>query len=226
MSVPSISRSVIITAGGIGKRMGAEIPKQFLELSGEPILMHTIRKFSNLRDAAEIIVVLPQSQIQTWSDLCLKHNFKIIHTVIEGGKERFHSVKNGLEKATGQLIAVHDAVRPFVAENVIETCFEVAEKKGAAVPVLDLKESLRNIGQNPSIAVPRSDYALVQTPQCFRANLLREAYHNDYQTIFTDDASVVEHAGKLVSLVSGNEENIKITTPMDLKWARFFLANE
>lgn len=226
MSFSSIKHSVIITAGGTGKRMGGAIPKQFLEIDGKPIIMHTIEKFVDFDSDIQVVVVLPSDQKANWNKLCQKHNFSIKHEIVEGGVERFFSVKNGLAIASGELIAVHDAVRPFVSKKVIENCFSSAQQNGAAVPVISLKESIRTINGQTTRAVSRKDFALVQTPQCFQSKLLKAAYQSAYKNEFTDDASVVEYAGGEITVVAGNEENIKITTPMDLKWAKCIMDHE
>lgn len=214
-----VEKSIIITGGGVGKRMGAEVPKQFLLLNNRPILMWTIEKFYTYDPQIEIILVLPENQIAYWNSLCETFNFRLKHTCVSGGKERFDSVKNGLEKATGHLIGVHDAVRPLVSNRVIAETFAAALKYGASIPVVALSESLRQVKENDSFAVKRSDFKLVQTPQCFKSAVLRSAYQKPYQDFYTDDASVVEADGHKIHLVDGNEENIKITSPADLKIA-------
>lgn len=217
------SKSVIITAGGIGKRMGSEIPKQFLVIGDKPIILHTIERFLKYDSSIELILVLPEEYVHIWEEICQKYLFTKEHQVALGGAERFHSIQNGLALATGDLIAVHDAVRPLVDVGVIATCFEVAEKSGAAIPVFSIAESVRKIEHDNSFAVNRDDYKLVQTPQCFQASILQHAYQQHYSHLFTDDASVVEADGVKIKLVDGNRENIKITTPHDLKLAELFL---
>lgn len=219
-------KSIIITAGGIGKRMGASIPKQFLLLAGRPVLMHTIERFLGFDATMQIILVLPPNQFDFWKALCVKHEFEVAIEVVKGGKERFHSVKNGLQVAKGDIIGVHDAVRPLVSKEVIERCFIGAEKYDAVIPVMPVIESIRQVGQVESRAVDRSQFRLVQTPQCFKRNALLKAYQLKFNSNFTDDASVVEATGVTISLVEGNQENIKITSPLDLKLAELFLKNE
>lgn len=206
--------------------MGASIPKQFLELNGRPILMHTMDRFFEYDPAIEMILVLPENQLVLWKDLCLKHHFTKKHHLVTGGEERFHSVQNGLAKITGDLVAVHDAVRPLVTKAVIEACFLAAAEKKAVVPVLPIKESIRKVDGQHSKSVLRSNYVTVQTPQCFSADVLKSSYQKSYEAAFTDDASVVESNGHEIALVDGNEENIKITTPTDLKWAELLLNHE
>jgi 2-C-methyl-D-erythritol 4-phosphate cytidylyltransferase len=214
-----VEKSIIITGGGVGKRMGAEVPKQFLLLNNRPILMWTIEKFFTYDPQIEIILVLPENQIAYWNSLCAHYNFTVNHRCVAGGKERFDSVKNGLEKASGELIGVHDAVRPLVSNQVIVETYAAAAIYGASIPVVSLTESLRQVKENDSFAVKRSDFKLVQTPQCFTSSVLRSAYQKPYQDFYTDDASVVEADGHKIHLVDGNEENIKITSPADLKIA-------
>jgi len=218
-----LKKSVIITAGGIGKRMGTELPKQFLLVKGKPIIFHTIQKFYAVDSEIEIIVVLPESSVPFWEMLCQKYLFTIEHKVVVGGEERFHSIQNGLIETTGDIIAVHDAVRPCVSKDVIRNCFVTAEKFGAAIPVLSISESLRKIVGENSNAVNREDFKIVQTPQCFKIEIIQKAYRQHYSKLFTDDASVVEADGQKINLIDGNRENIKITTPEDLKLAELFL---
>lgn len=214
---------VIIVAGGKGLRMGSDIPKQFLPLNEEPVLMHTIRRFRQYSDALGIILVLPKAQHGYWTGLCDKHNFNITHSIAEGGETRFHSVKNGLALIPDDeegIVGVHDGVRPFPAIDVIGRCYDTAIIKKAVVPVVPVLDTIRHIyNDGGSETVPRSEYCLVQTPQTFNIKLLKEAYRQTYTDIFTDDASVVEHMGQHITLIDGNRENIKITTPSDMKIA-------
>lgn len=216
----SYKRFAIIVAGGKGLRMGADMPKQFLPIGGRPVLMHTIERFSS----CSIVVVLPREQQEYWRRLCLEHAFDLPHRVVCGGHTRFHSVRSGLDSIEGDgLVAVHDGVRPFVATEVIERCFAAAREHEAVVPVVPVVETLRHVSAEGSVTVPRSDYRLVQTPQTFTLDLLRRAYRQDYTDRFTDDASVVEALGHPITLVDGNSENIKITTPSDLRFAQTLL---
>ncbi len=216
----------VITAGGIGKRMGSAIPKQFLEIQGTPLLMETIALFHQYDPAAQLIITLPNDWWDYWKKLCTKHDFQIEHELIAGGKERFDSIKNALEKAKGQLIGIHDGVRPLVSLSTIDSCMESAKEHGAAIPVLPVKESIRQGDFVTSNAVDRSKIYTVQTPQCFQAKLIKDAYQTEFKSSFTDDASVAEAAGNVVKLVEGNEENIKITSPFDLRIAEVFYANK
>lgn len=222
------NKHIVIVAGGSGTRMGFNIPKQFLLLHQKPILMHTIEVFFNYNKDIKIILVLPESQIEYWQLLCCEHNFKILHTIVKGGDTRFQSVKNGLTKIDDLdgLVGVHDGVRPLVSKKTIDTSFEYAAIHGAAIPVVKVNESIRKIEEYNSVMVDRELYRLVQTPQCFQISIIKKAYEQNYKVEFTDDASVVENSGKKIYLVDGNIENIKITTPADLKIAEYFINNQ
>lgn len=215
----------IIVAGGSGARMQSQVPKQFIAIGGKPVLMHTIRRFHEYNPDLKLVVVLPADQIKVWKALCFTHVFEFKHEVVAGGATRFSSVKNGLAAidAPDGIVAVHDGVRPFVAVNIIAQAFKVAAEKGNAVVAVSLKESIRKLFKTKSKAVDRDQYQLIQTPQCFRLPLLRQAYELPEEPAFTDDASVVERLGRKINLVKGNYENIKITTPEDLIWAETFL---
>lgn len=211
------NESVIIVAGGSGKRMCSEIPKQFLLLKGLPILMRTISAFYDYNPRIQLIVVLPEDQIGEWNSLLEKYNFRIGHEVVSGGKERFFSVLNGLGLVkSGNTVAIHDGVRPLVSKETITRCFELAKQKGSAVPVIDVFESIRRVDESGNIAVNRQDFRLVQTPQVFEFQKITTAYKQSFSTIFTDDASVVEASGFAINLCNGNRENIKVTTPIDM----------
>jgi 2-C-methyl-D-erythritol 4-phosphate cytidylyltransferase len=212
-----MKKVVIVVAGGSGKRMKSDIPKQFLCLLGKPILMHTIEKFYSYDPTIEIRLVLPHQLIPVWNELCKKYNFVLQHSIFQGGETRFHSVKNGLSGINKtSLIAVHDAVRPLVSIETINNTFKIAKEKGSAIPVMPLTESIRElIGEN-SVSRKRDEYCSVQTPQVFQSEILLKSYNTEYDVSFTDDASVVEKAGYQIWLAHGNEENIKITTAIDL----------
>lgn len=213
-----MNRTALIVAGGKGLRMGSELPKQFLPIGGRPVLMHTLEAFRRFDMDMQLILVLPKEQQDYWQILCRKYDFIVRHRIADGGETRFHSVKNGLAlvKEPG-LVGVHDGVRPFVSQEVIARCYEVAEAKQAVIPVGDVVETVRHLTVAGSETVDRSEYKLVQTPQVFDAGLLKRAYEQEFTPLFTDDASVVEAMGVPVFLVKGNPENIKITTPFDLK---------
>lgn len=204
--------------------MGSDLPKQFLPIGGKPVLMRTLEAFYRYDAEMRLIVVLPRSQQAYWSELCGKHCFALPHRVADGGESRFHSVRNGLALIrTSGLVGVHDGVRPFVSSEVIARCYEEAAGKRAVIPVIDVVETVRQIEGGRSRTVPRDEYKLVQTPQVFDVDLLKEAYSQPYTSAFTDDASVVEALGVPVYLTAGNRENIKITTPFDLKVAAALL---
>ena len=212
-----MQKYVIIVAGGMGKRMGAEIPKQFLELAGKPVLMHTIDRFYRYDNSIKIVVVIPENQFDQWAILKNKYSFPIPHTVVKGGIHRFFSVKNGLGTIKEDcLVAVHDGVRPLVSSETIKRCFDTAEKYGNCIPVIRPADSLRTVKGEKNMPVNRDLFRLVQTPQVFRINLIKEAYLTEYSPDFTDDATVLERTGQEIRLVEGNRENIKITNPEDL----------
>ena len=209
--------SIIITAGGIGKRMGSSIPKQFIEVAGLPLLMHTINCFYSFNPHCQIIITLPEDWKEFWKELIEKHKFKVPHLIVDGGIERYDSIKNALSKCSESIIGVHDGVRPLVSHKTIERCLQLAQEKGTAIPTLTLKESLRKIEEDKTIAVERKNYLTVQTPQLFKKEILEKAYTIPYHTGITDDASLVEEAGFTIEITEGNEENIKVTTPFDLQ---------
>lgn len=217
----------IIVAGGSGSRMQQEIPKQFIEVAGKPVLMHTIAQFYRYNPDVRLIVVLPEQQQDMWWKLCQKHKFTIFHLVVTGGATRFGSVKSGLAMVQGDaMVAVHDGVRPFTSTEIIKATYKAAAEHGAAIVAVSPKDSIREIIAEGSKAVPRANYKLVQTPQCFTADLLRKAYEQPKSEHFTDDASVVEQLGVKVVLVEGSYRNIKITTSEDLVLAEAFAREE
>jgi len=239
---------IIIVAGGKGLRMGGDTPKQFLPIGGLPVLMRTILRFREALPEVNVILVLPKAQQDYWKELCQQHQFNVGYQLADGGQTRFHSVQNGLalipDDAEG-VVGVHDGVRPFVAVETILRCYEEARNSKAVVPVIPVVETLRKINvenravansqlstlnsqlptpnSHPSYTVPRDEYRLVQTPQCFDIQLLKAANRQPYTDAFTDDASVVEAYGHAITLVEGNRENIKITTPSDLKMAEMLI---
>ncbi len=216
-----MKKYVIVVAGGKGLRMGGEIPKQFIPVKGKPVLMRTLETFYACDPNIELIVVLPVEQRSYWEHLCAEYGFTLSHRIAAGGENRFHSVKNGLALVEEDgVVGVHDGVRPFVSAEVIADCYAQAATLQAVVPVTDVVETVRHLlSEGGSETVSRNDYKLVQTPQVFTVELLKRAYAQDYKPFFTDDASVVEALGQPVHLVSGNRENIKLTTPFDLKVA-------
>ena len=218
-----MDRYAILVAGGKGLRMGSDIPKQFLPLRGRPVLMHTIDVFRRTYPDIHIILVLPREQQDYWRQLCGQHGYDVELCVADGGETRFHSVHNGLslipDDARG-VVGVHDGVRPFVSPETIRRCYEAAEECGAVVPVVPVVETVRQVlADGGSMTVDRNAYRLVQTPQTFDIQLLKKAYGQPFDPFFTDDASVVEAMGHPIKLVEGNNENIKLTNPADLKLA-------
>lgn len=217
-------RTTIIVAGGSGKRLGGPVPKQFQTVIGRPLLMWTIEAFHTADPDMALIVVLPKEHFDIWKALCMGHRFFIKHEVVAGGGQRWHSVKAGLEKVEGNgLVAVHDGVRPLVSSDLIQRCFAAADEKAAAIPVVPVVPSIRETTAEGSRALDRSRLLAVQTPQCFHADLLRQAFEQPYDSSFTDEATLVEKLGVNVTLVEGEERNIKVTTEVDMKVAELFL---
>lgn len=207
--------------------MGSDIPKQFLPIGGKPVLMRTLERFREYAEDLQIILVLPKAQQDYWHELCQKYDFKIKYWLADGGETRFHSVQNGLAKIPDDaegVVGVHDGVRPFPSIDVIRNCYETARTAKAVIPVIPVVETVRHLQGNTSETVPRNDYRLVQTPQTFDIQLLKAANKQPYNDGFTDDASVVEAFGFNTTLVEGNRENIKITTPYDLKIAEVLIG--
>lgn len=211
----------LIVAGGKGLRMGGDIPKQFLPINGKPILMHTIEAFRKALEGIRIVLVLPAEQQDYWQSLCKEHGFRSPELIANGGETRFHSVRNGLALLPDDkdaVVGVHDGVRPFVSKETILRCYKAAAEGKAVVPVVPVVETIRQIlPDGKSITRSRDEYRLVQTPQTFPLAMLKEAYRQPFSEAFTDDASVVEALGKEIAMIEGNRENIKITTPSDLK---------
>jgi 2-C-methyl-D-erythritol 4-phosphate cytidylyltransferase len=217
---------IIIVAGGKGLRMGSEIPKQFLPIGGKPVLMRTLERFREYSEDIQIILVLPEAQQDYWHQLCQEYHFDVEYTLANGGQTRFHSVQNGLAKVPDDaigVVGVHDGVRPFPSIEVIRNCYTTAREKKAVIPVIPVVETVRHLEGEQSKTVPRDAYRLVQTPQTFDIQLLKAANRQPYNDGFTDDASVVEAFGYDITLVEGNRENIKITTPYDLKIAEVLI---
>jgi len=239
---------VVIVAGGKGLRMGSDIPKQFLPIGGRPVLMRTLERFREYSPTLQIILVLPKAQQDYWRQLCGQYDFPLplpsplpqqggagggSYLLANGGETRFHSVQNGLalipDDAEG-VVGVHDGVRPFPSIEVIRRCYETARTAKAVIPVIPVVETLRHISPSTllpsSQTVPRGDYRLVQTPQTFDIQLLKAANRQPYNDGFTDDASVVEAYGHPITLVEGNRENIKITTPYDITVAEAIIRHQ
>lgn len=204
--------------------MQSDLPKQFMNLSGRPILMHTIERFSLTIPQCSIVVVLPSDYVHFWEELCAKHTFTVEHRVCTGGENRFESVRNGLQWiGDASLVAIHDGVRPLVSRELIERTIADAQALGAVIPVVTPVDSMREVDDHGNHIVNRTHYRIVQTPQVFRADILRVAYARPYDPIYTDDASVVESAGGKIYLCEGSCNNLKITTPVDLLTAESLL---
>ncbi len=215
----------IIVGGGSGSRMQSDVPKQFMLLNGKPILMHTIESFYYSDFKPEIILVLNVDFITYWEQLCEKYNFLIPHTLIKGGLQRFHSVKNGIKAIKeDSVIAIHDAVRPLASNELICRSFKEAEESGNAIVAIKSKDSVRQQKGNTSLSLNRDEIYLIQTPQTFQFELLNTAYKQEYSNEFTDDASVVERTGITLNLIEGESKNLKITFPEDLSLAEFYLS--
>lgn len=218
-------RGVIIVAGGSGRRMGGSLPKQFMMLGNEPILARSINRIHEALPAAEIVVVLPKDHIELWKNIAAR--FEVAeHKIACGGEERFHSVLNGLQALSEEVeyIGIHDAVRPLVSKRLIIKLMLEAEKNAAVIPVVAPPDSYRKVEGELSHIIDRSTLRIVQTPQVFQASVLRKAYEQEFSPAFTDDASVVEMAGHKITLVEGERENIKITTPVDMTIAEAIIA--
>jgi 2-C-methyl-D-erythritol 4-phosphate cytidylyltransferase len=220
-----MNRFAVIVAGGSGSRMGSDTPKQFLPIGNAPILMHTIKRFFTSNELVNIILVLPEEQMDRWHQLCEKYSFSIPHLIVAGGKNRFQSVRNGLNSigVNDGIVAIHDGVRPFISKRIIEEAYKTAEEKGNAVASVELKDSIRLIDKKGNKTVERENYRIIQTPQAFKIALIREAFQKAKNDQFTDDASVAEAAGYSIQLIEGAYENIKITTPEDLAMAEAIL---
>lgn len=217
--------SAIITAGGLGKRMGSQIPKQFLPINDLPVLMHTINLFHQYDDTMELILTLPTDWLDYWNKLCDQYEFRVDHRIVTGGETRFQSVKNAINHATGDLIAIHDGVCPLVTHETLKRCFESAQILRAAVPAIKPNAALRMKTEEGSVGVNRDEFVCTQTPQVFQRGILIRAYKLPYDASFFDDASVVERMGIPIHVVDGNEENIKITTRKDMTFAENVLRD-
>lgn len=223
-----MKKYAIIVAGGTGSRMATTTPKQFIKLNKKPVLMHTISRFFAFDSTIIILLVLPENQITTWKALCTQYNFDISHTIIKGGIERFFSVQNALQTITDSegIVGIHDGVRPLVSYETIAHAYESAALNDTGIPCVNLNDSIRKLEQEKNTAQNRADFKLIQTPQCFKIALIKKAFEQSFQPLFTDDAAVAEYAGATIHLTLGNVENIKITTPFDLQLAALLLNQE
>ncbi len=221
-----MKKSAVIVAGGLGIRMNAVIPKQFLILAGKPLLMHSMQAFSHTYPGINLVLALPSDQFSSWNTLCKAYDFDLPHLLVSGGNTRFHSVQQALTAIPGEgLVAIHDGVRPLVSESLIRSAFQTAEGLGNCIPVLPLTESLRMLTGALSQPVDRTAYRVVQTPQVFHAAVIKQAYNQPYQKHFTDDAMVAESMGETIHLIPGDPVNLKITHPYDLAVAEYLFAN-
>lgn len=225
----NITKYALIVAGGAGKRFGSDIPKQFINLKGKPILMHTIEAFYNADKKTNIILVLPQEQIPNWERLCILHGFAIKHMIVEGGSTRTLSVRKGLAviEDTESVVAIHDGVRPFVTEKIIDDCYTMAALNGAAIPAVKVVDTIRQIEPATGLSntLNRNNLVAVQTPQTFRTKEIISAYDQISDDNLTDDASVYEKTGRHITLVEGDIKNMKITHPVDIIVAETILTN-
>lgn len=215
----------LIVAGGSGSRMKREIPKQFIRIGAYPILMHTVSRFYDSVPGIQVVLVLPKNSFLDWEALKKTYAFSIPHHLVEGGRSRPESVRNGLAVIPDKesLVAIHDGVRPFISSEIIARSYEEASKMGSAIAAVALKDSIREIQSKHSVARDRAQYRLIQTPQTFRTHLIKQAYQREGLENFTDDASIAEAAGHAINLIEGDYKNIKITTPEDLLVAEAFL---
>jgi 2-C-methyl-D-erythritol 4-phosphate cytidylyltransferase len=222
----SLKEYALIVAGGKGTRIQSKIPKQFLDLTGTPVLLHTIEAFFKYSDKISIILVLPETEMSLWDSIVKRHGFKKTILVTKGGDSRFQSVRNGLNAIQDNgLVAIHDGVRPLVSTETIAMSFKMAAEFRSAVASVPLKESIRTVEHNGTRAQDRSKYLLIQTPQTFEISLIKQAYQLPEDVTLTDDASVAERAGHTIKLFEGSYENLKITTPEDLIIAEALLRS-
>jgi 2-C-methyl-D-erythritol 4-phosphate cytidylyltransferase len=216
-NLSDMEKYVLILAGGLGKRMNTSIPKQFIPIAGKPVLMHTIAKFKNHDPKMNILVIIPKVHIPLWKDLCTEFGFNIEHQIVSGGKERFYSVKNGLKRVPeDSLVLIHDGVRPLVSNETIKRVVNTSLEKGNAIPFLDISQSIRKLTKGKNRMINRNNIKIIQTPQGFHSNDIKEAYAKRYRNSFTDDASVLEALGHEINLVKGNNKNMKITSSTDI----------
>lgn len=215
-----MKRYLIIVAGGQGSRMKSDLPKQYHELAGKPVIIHAISRFLDFDPNMEVVVCVHPSYKTALEHMLKQHlpAYPLIR-ITAGGDTRFQSVKNGLQQLPDEpaVVGIHDAARPFVSADTIRLCYETAAIRGNAIPCIAVQDSLRKISNNINLAVNRSEYRSIQTPQCFDLLKLKKAFEQNYNQSFTDDATVFEHSGEAINLVEGNVENIKITTPLDMK---------
>jgi 2-C-methyl-D-erythritol 4-phosphate cytidylyltransferase len=222
-----MEKYVLIAAGGTGQRMDTGKPKQFLLLAGKPLILHSVDTFLKYDPTIRFVIVLPESLRKQWEEICHTYGVHIRHKLAFGGPERFHSVKNGLQHVPDNaLVAVHDAARPLVSLEIIARGYQIAEKFGNAIPVAEITDSVRITDHSMSSPLPREQVKLVQTPQCFRSELLKKAYNKNYTESFSDDAAVLEADGARLYLTEGHRSNVKITTRDDLLIANALIRSK
>ncbi|MEJ7694450.1 2-C-methyl-D-erythritol 4-phosphate cytidylyltransferase [Daejeonella sp.] len=225
--MPGVKYYAIIVAGGSGSRMHADVPKQFMLLNGRPVLMHTIEAFHSSASAPEIVLVLNEAFHQYWKELCAEYTFSIPHQLVKGGEQRFHSVQNGLEDITEPaIVAIHDAVRPCISLQIIDSAYKQAEETGNAVVAVKSRDSIRQGTKTGTVSLNRDEIYLIQTPQVFKIEILNKAYGQEYRSEFTDDAAVVESSGVKILLIEGDTRNLKITYPEDILVAQTYLRSK
>lgn len=219
---------VIIVAGGTGVRMKSDIPKQFLKINKTPIIVLSIQKFLKYNANINIVIAVHADYEKHLKQICTTYFSKSNIQIVLGGNTRFQSVKNALDSVPDEasIVGIHDAARPFVSTSVIKECYQVAAKKGNAVPAITLFESIRKASASGNKAVDRNNYKVIQTPQCFKTSLIKKAFKKAYSKKFTDDATVLEAIGEKIHLVEGNYENIKITNPNDLIIAKSYIRHD
>ncbi len=220
-----MKRGVVIVAGGTGRRMESEIPKQYLDLHGKPVILHTLEKFFHFDPDMKVVLVLATDHRKFWNGIPLSYEYSSRIEIAPGGESRYDSVKSGLRLMDDNLVVgIHDAVRPLVSLKTLERCYESAAERGSGIPVIKMEESVRLVKeQGHSVRMDRLKLRRVQTPQVFKSEMIKEAYRQPCEAAFTDDAAVYESLFETVSLVKGNRENIKITTPTDLQLASILI---
>ncbi len=220
--------AVVIVAGGSGKRMGRDIPKQYLDLQGNPMIIHTLEKFLQFDPGIKVVLVMASGHRKFWDVISISYDHGSGIVVAPGGETRYESVKNGLQYIEdGLIVGIHDAVRPFVSPETIARCYAAAGETGSGIPVMEMDESVRMIqSSNRSVHMDRLKLRRVQTPQVFKSELIKEAYRQPFDPAFTDDASVFESLHMNITLVEGNRENIKITTPTDMQLASVIIGKK
>jgi 2-C-methyl-D-erythritol 4-phosphate cytidylyltransferase len=220
-----VKKAVIIVAAGSGSRMGGELPKQYLQLLGRPLIVHTLERFQRFDPEMKLVVVLAPAHKELWEQMAASYEIAGGVTLALGGPTRYDSVKSGLKQIDKEtLIGIHDAARPLVSQDTLIRCYDAALRKGSGIPVVEMDESVRMLdAEGGSVHMDRNSLKRVQTPQVFRSNRIKKVYQQPYNQAFTDDASVYETAYGPPSLVEGNRENIKLTTPIDIKLAQLLI---